>query len=137
MSRVMRKPAYAYAKTKPQISSAVISASVFATYIVQSIYLLNLEFQASNHLLWLYRPDCVRPGRKSRRQVFSRRGSYHVIVTAILVSESCNLISERAYLRFQPETIPFDDCFVVFQGIMAIDYRKSEIKQITSYLPSK
>ena len=30
----------------------------------------------SSHLLWLYRPVCVGPGRKPRRPLFSQRGSY-------------------------------------------------------------
>ena len=49
LSLVMRKPDFA--KTKPQISFAVtaklISAFVFATWIVQSLYYLNPKFQAS------------------------------------------------------------------------------------------
>ena len=71
---------FAYAKTKTQISFAVtaklISAFVFATRIVQSLYFLNPKFQASSHLLWLCRLVCVGPGRKPRRPVFSERGSY-------------------------------------------------------------
>ena len=55
---------FAYAKTKTQISFAVtaklISAFVFATWIVQSLYFLNPKFQVSSHLLWLYSPVCVR-----------------------------------------------------------------------------
>ena len=66
-------------KTKTQISFAVtaklISAFVFASRIVQSLYFLNTKFQASSYLLWLYSPVCVGPGRKSRRPVFSQRGS--------------------------------------------------------------
>ena len=46
---------FAYAKTKTQIRFAVtaklISAFVFATQIVQSLYFLNPKFQASSHLL--------------------------------------------------------------------------------------
>ena len=46
MSRAMRKPDFAYAKTKAQISCAVtaplISANVFATWIVQ--FPLNIKF---------------------------------------------------------------------------------------------
>ena len=76
----MRKPAFAYAKTKTQISFAVtaklISAFVFATWIVQSIFYLNPKFQASSHLLSLPSAVCVGPGRKPRRPVFSERGSY-------------------------------------------------------------
>ena len=70
----------AYAKTKTQISFAVttklISAFVFATGIVQSLYYLHPKFQASSHLLCLPSPVCVGPGWKHRRPVFSQRGSY-------------------------------------------------------------
>ena len=69
---------FGYAKTKAQISCAVtaqvISAFVFATRIIQFIFYLNPKFQASIHLLWLYRPVCVGPCRKSRRPVSSLRG---------------------------------------------------------------
>ena len=85
----MRNRLFAYAKTKTQISFAVtaklilavtpklilavtpklISAFVFATWIVQSLFFLNPKFQASSHLLWLYSPVCVGPGRKLRRPV--------------------------------------------------------------------
>ena len=37
--------------------------------------LLKTEISTSRLFLKLYRPVCVRPGRKPRRQVFSRRGS--------------------------------------------------------------
>ena len=70
----------AYAKTKTQISFAVtaklISAFVFATRIVQSLFFLNPKFQASSHLLWLHNPVCVGQGRKPRRLVFSQQGSF-------------------------------------------------------------
>ena len=70
---------FAYAKTKTQISCAVtaqlISAFVFAIRIVQSLKYLNPKFQASSHLLWLYSPVCVGPGRKPRIPIFSQRGS--------------------------------------------------------------
>ena len=73
---------FAYAKTKTQISFAVtaklISAFVFATRIVQSLYFLNTKFQASSLLLWLFSPVGVEPRRKPRRPVFSQRGSYAV-----------------------------------------------------------
>ena len=71
---------HAYAKTKTQISFAVnaklISAFVFATWIVQSLFYLNAKAHDSSHLLWLYSPVCVGPGRKPRRRVFSQRGPY-------------------------------------------------------------
>ena len=55
LSLVMRKPAFAYAKTKMQINCAVtaqlISAFVFAIWIVQSLFSLNPKFQASSNLV--------------------------------------------------------------------------------------
>ena len=79
----LEKQIFAYAKTKAKISFAVtaklIGAFVFATRIVQSIILLNLKFQASNHLLRQHIPVCVRPGRNPPRPVFSRRGSLGVV----------------------------------------------------------
>ena len=68
LSRIMRKPTICICETKdPQVSFAItaklISASVFATWIVQSLYFLNLKFPASSHLQWLYSLDCVRSGQ--------------------------------------------------------------------------
>ena len=84
LSRVMRKPAFSYGKTKTQISFAVtaklISAFVFSTRIVQSLHFLYTKFPAPSHLVWLYSLVCVRPGRKSRRPVFSQRGSFNHIM---------------------------------------------------------
>ena len=38
---------------------------------------LNPKFQASSHLMLLYSPVCIGPGRKPRRPVFfSKRGSF-------------------------------------------------------------
>ena len=109
----MRKPAFSFAKTKTQISCAVtaqlISAFVFATWIVQSLFYLNPKFQACSHLLWLYSLVCVRPGRKPLRPIFSQRGTFTYIkldinttkevvhtVTAALRSPGrlCNLLEE-------------------------------------------
>ena len=65
LSGAMRKPDFCTCEKKAQISCAVtaqlISAFVFATQIIQSLFFLNLNFQASSYLLWLYRPVCVRP----------------------------------------------------------------------------
>ena len=71
VSLVVRKPAFLH------ITATLISALVFATQIVQSLYFLNTKFQASRHLLWLYSPFYVGPGRIPRRPVFSQRGSYN------------------------------------------------------------
>ena len=47
MSRVVRKPAFSYAKTKTQ--SKLINAFVVAIRIIQFLYYLNPKFQASSH----------------------------------------------------------------------------------------
>ena len=59
------------------VTAKLISAFVFNTQIVQSLYFLNPKFQASSHLMSLYSLVCVGPGRKPRRAVFSKRGSYY------------------------------------------------------------
>ena len=71
-SRVVRKQAFAYAKTKTQISFAVtvrlISAFVFATRIVQSLYFLNQKFHAI--FCGFSSQVCVGPGRKPPKTGF-------------------------------------------------------------------
>ena len=78
MSRDVRKPDFCICENKDadQLRGKLISAFVFATWIVHSLFFLNPKFQACSNLLWLYSPVCVGPGRKSRRLVFSQRGSY-------------------------------------------------------------
>ena len=73
----MRKPAFAYAKTKAQSlrTAKLIRAFVFAIRIIQFLYYPNPKFQALSNLVWLYSPVCVGPGRKPGRLVFSERGS--------------------------------------------------------------
>ena len=62
---------------QPQsVTAKLISAFVFATRIVQFLFYLNPKLQASSSFLRLYSPVCVGPGRKPRRPVFSRRGSF-------------------------------------------------------------
>ena len=82
LSLVTRKPDFCICENT-QISCAVtaqrISAFVFTTWIVQSHYYLNPKFQASSHLLFLDSPVCIRPGRKPRRPVFSKRGSIKLV----------------------------------------------------------
>ena len=62
----MGKPTVCICEKKAQISFTVtaklISAFVFATRIVQSLYFLNMKFHASNCLLLLCSPVCVGPG---------------------------------------------------------------------------
>ena len=42
-----------------------LSGNKSAEPIEQFLFLLSPKFQASGHLLWLYRPVCVRPVRKT------------------------------------------------------------------------
>ena len=74
MSRIVRKPDFCLGENKG--ADQLISAFVFATRIVYFLFFLYPQFQASSLLLSLYSPVCVRPGQKSRRPVFSRRGSW-------------------------------------------------------------
>ena len=59
----------------------------------------NPKFQASSHLLWLYRPVCVGPGRKPRRPVFLQPGSgssrYHQLGKAVVrnLGRFCRVVS--------------------------------------------
>ena len=85
----MRKPAFCICENKDAdqlrgVTAKLISAFVFTTRIVQSLYFLNPKFQASSHLLWLYSPVCVGHGRKPRRPVFTQPGS---IECAICISD--------------------------------------------------
>ena len=105
MSRVIRKPDFCLCENKDavtaQISCAVtahlisafiftavtaqlISAFVFDTQIVQFLIYLYQTFQDSNFLLELYRPVCVKPGRKPHRPNFSCCSSY--MAEAALIS---------------------------------------------------
>ena len=74
----MRKPALCICENNDadqlRGTAKLISAFVFATRIVQSLYFLNTKLQASSYLLWQYSPVYVGPGRKPRRPVFSHRG---------------------------------------------------------------
>ena len=67
-------------KTNAQISCAItaqlISAFIFASRIVKSIFFLMPKFQASSLFLWLLRLVCVRADWIPQRPVFSRRGSH-------------------------------------------------------------
>ena len=100
MSRIVRKPDFCLGETKAQISFAVtaklISAFVFATRIVQFLFYLNPKLQASSSFLSLYRPVCVGPGRKPRRPVFSRRGSYTKILTPLNSTTQIKIVSAMA-----------------------------------------
>ena len=115
LSRVVRKPAFCICENKDtdyiasrgnrEVTGKLISAFVFTTQIVQSLYFLNPKFQASSHLLCLYSLVFVGPGRKPRRPVFSQRGSLCTgmhfsqrgsLCTGMLLLKSC--FNHLAYL---------------------------------------
>ena len=68
-----------------QLTAKLISAFVFATRIVQSLYFLNPKFQASIYLLWRYSPVCVRPDRKPRRPVFSQSENQTLATSCLFI----------------------------------------------------
>ena len=57
----MGKPIICTCKNKDTVTEKLISAFVFATWIAQFLYFLNLKFPAFSHLLCLYSLVCVRP----------------------------------------------------------------------------
>ena len=82
MSRCTRKPTICVSKNKGadqlcsnRFTAKLISAFVFATWTVQSLFFLKQKFQASSHLQCLYSPVCVGPSRKPKLLLFSRTGS--------------------------------------------------------------
>ena len=110
MSLVVRNRLLAFAKTKTQISFAVTAKliSLCFCYTDSTIPLLPPKFQASSHLLWLYSPVCVGPGRKPRRRVFSEQGSYepHHEITWLLgfqpgLTQNCSHRKLARCLKFQ------------------------------------
>ena len=80
MSRIMRKPDFCLGENKgaDQLrGNREADQRLCFRYSDSTIpLLLKPKFQASSSFLSLYRPVCVGPGRKPRRPVFSRRGSY-------------------------------------------------------------
>ena len=103
----------------------VISAFVFATRIVQFLFYLNPKFQDSSNLLSLHSPVCVGPGRKPRRPVFSRRGSY----------DPCH---EKTCFMYMPTTeLPISLCSLssafVVSCLGRITSQKVWLCKLTSY----
>ena len=94
MSRVGRKPAFCICENKDADQlrgNREADQRLCFHYTDSTIPLfLNPKFQASSHLLWLYRAVCVGPGRKPRRPVFSQRGSFNDVIRCYPLSDSCN-----------------------------------------------
>ena len=115
MGRVMRKPAL----TKTQMNCAADQR--LATYLVLLFYFLNLKFQASNNLLWLYSLDCVETGRKPRRQNFSRRGSYNAALYQNFMYDPVSFCNIVPFVIMFQWPYPMGICYVhVFRGLNGV-----------------
>ena len=69
-----------------EATAKLISAVVFATRIVQSLFFLNPKFPASSHILCLYRSVCVGPGRKPHCW-FSQEAAQMLYLIKIMIDE--------------------------------------------------
>ena len=89
------------------VTTKLISAFVFAARIVQSLYFLNAKFQASSHLLWLYSPVCVGPGRNPKTGFLTMRLIYFSI--DILVGKQNSPRCDAAFCIFKPgeDSVPY------------------------------
>ena len=130
----MRKPDFCLGENKgaDQLRGKLISAFVFATRIVYFLFFLYPKFQASSLLLRLYSPVCVGPCRKSRRPVFSRRGSYDdidVLVSVPIDTATCT--TKLWYIRYIRgiSFLPLDEttylqvqCFINLLGCVLCYY---------------
>ena len=85
----------------------LISAFVFATWIVQSLYFLNPKFQASSHPQWLYSFVCVRPGQNPR--CWTSHDAAHIFLSFPITGSSFNEGIEATFKDRQMEDlwIPF------------------------------
>ena len=90
LSLVIRKPAFCICKNKDadQLCGNRTADQRLCFRYTDSTFLYYLypKFQVSSHLLLLYSPVCVGPGRKPRRPVFSQRGSFNGEVSKIILS---------------------------------------------------
>ena len=75
------------------LTAQLISAFVFATQIVQSLFYINPKLQATSQLLWWYRLVCFWPGLKHKLLVFSCEGSFKINMKTKETS-SCMLLKQ-------------------------------------------
>ena len=76
MSCILSKPAFCICEKKGADQMRSNCAADQHLCFHYTLYFLNQKLQIPSQLLWLYSPDCVIPGRKPRKQVFSGRCSY-------------------------------------------------------------
>ena len=109
-------------------------AFVFTTWIVQFLFCLYPNFKLdSSFLLRLCRPFCVRPGRKTRRPVYSRRGSflYFIVLVFFLMTDTenksqlanetclCNIQGFLLIQKFNNFQMKIFDIFLLFDQNIA------------------
>ena len=63
-------------RSASQVTAKLISAFVFATWIIQNLYFLNTKFQASSHLQWLIQPGLCQTWSEST--LFSHVAAHNV-----------------------------------------------------------
>ena len=93
----MRKPDFCLCENKraDQLRSNCEADQRLCFRFSDSTISLPPKFQISSHLLSLYSSLFVRPGRKPRRPVFSRRGSFSIYIGPfpyeryIMINENC------------------------------------------------
>ena len=124
-------------KQKAQISFAVtmvtaklFSAFVFATWIVQFLFFLNPRlFPASSHLLCLYRPVCVGPGRKHKLLVFSSTGSNIQLEGKLKIMEMIHCIPlSNVFIRPRPPAALWYSGVTVYK--ISVDWKLNNEKNL-------
>ena len=75
---------------------------------MQSLSFLNPKFQASSHLLWLYRLVCVIPGQKPRISVFLCRSSIFACLLFQAVVLVVNFYHRLQFFHKNPPPISTD-----------------------------
>ena len=93
----MRKPAFCLCENK---DADQLRAFVFTIRIVQFLYSLDPQFQASSRLLWLYSPVCVGPGRKPPKTSFLRTRLKYRFQLKLIHYKGYNVFSGQFFRHF-------------------------------------
>ena len=98
MSHVMRKLAFCKCENKGAVTVLLISAFIYTTKIVQSLFFLNPKFQASSHLLWLYSPVCVSDQVGNPKDRFYHDGAHMYSIFSACQCQLCRLLHHPGFL---------------------------------------
>ena len=129
----MRKPAFCLCENKDAdqlCGNHTANQRLCFQYIVQSLYCLNPKFQVSIHLLWLYSPVCVGPGRKPRR-----RGSYDCYIYQVEKYEKDPLV-HHGRLKARLGLYPYYKVLILIMSQFKSNFPHPLIQeeQVVSYL---